>query len=214
MPKDSFGVRAKPVLVGICGGSGSGKTWLADHLSAALPCGVVRFSQDSFYLDRSHLSPGRRALLNFDHPRSIDWEAFGDALAAVRASKTARIPEYDFVTHCRRPESCAVRSAALVIVDGLWLFLRAHIRRLFTLRVYMDCPQNLRLVRRLSRDQASRGRGASAIRRQFRETVEPMHRRYVIPQKEMADLVLRGDGGTASVDRVMCRLRDMSAILQ
>lgn len=184
---------------------------MADRLTSLLPGAVARLSQDNFYLDRSHLSPARRALLNFDNPRSIDWEAFGSVLSALGASRSVLAPEYDFATHCRRPRLRVMKPAPFLIVDGLWLFLRPKIRRLFTFKVFIHCPARVRLERRLSRDTACRGRTAISIKHQFQQTVEPMHRKFVISQKMHADLVVSGVEGEASVKRVMSGLRDMSA---
>ena len=183
---------SKPsLLVAIVGGSGSGKTWLAKKLRAALGRKALRISLDDFYLDRSHLSPSRRAKLNFDHPRAIDWVGFEKALRDLRAGRATRIPRYDFSTHCRLPVRRLLHAKPVLLVDGLWLLRRKSLRKLFDFKIFLECPSATRFQRRLSRDLLSRGRTRASIRKQFRTTVEPMHRRFVQDQKRLAGMVVR-----------------------
>jgi uridine kinase len=179
----------RPKLVAIVGGSGSGKSWLADRLLAALAPHAARLSLDDFYRDRSHLSATRRANLNFDHPRAIDWHLMEWALGQLLTGRTAMIPDYDFATHTRRHRPKALLPKPLILIDGLWLLRRPSLRRLFTLSIYLDCPTGVRLRRRLERDLKSRGRTRASVREQFWSTVEPMHKRYVAPQARWADIV-------------------------
>lgn len=181
---------SRPVLVGIAGGSGSGKTWLADWLRRLIgPRAAARLAQDDFYRDRSHLSPAQRARLNFDHPDALDWTAFESALADLRAGRACRRPVYDFTTHTRAG-TVALEPRPLVLVDGLWLLSHPSVRRRFDLTVFLRCPEGERLRRRIARDVAERARTLEAVRAQFRGTVAPMHRRYVEPQARWADVVI------------------------
>ena len=176
---------SQPLLVAIVGGSGSGKSWLAERLQALLGRRARCVSLDDFYRDRSHLSPRRRATLNFDHPRAIDWESVETVLQKLAAGEPAKLPSYDFRTHCRRSRLKVLRPASVVLVDGLWLLRRPAIRRLFQCRVFIACPGKVRLRRRLNRDMALRARSEESVRRQFRSTVQPMHARFVEPQKAL-----------------------------
>ena len=194
--------RRPPLLVAIVGGSGSGKTWLAEKLQNILGHKAARISLDDFYRDRSHLAPARRAKLNFDHPRAIDWGAFEKAIRALRAGRGARIPQYDFSTHCRLRKGEVLKPAGIILVDGLWLLRNAALRRLFEVKIFMDCPARTRLKRRLARDVESRGRNRPSVQRQFRETVEPMHRRFVLRQARWADVVLRVSCDAAAVEKL------------
>jgi len=178
-----------PVLVAIVGGSGSGKTWLAQRLQALFARCAARLSLDDFYLDRSHLSAARRARLNFDHPRAIDWQCLECALQELSAGRQAQIPDYDFASHCRRRRMRVLQPKPLILLDGLWLLRRRALRRLFRLSIYLDCPTRTRLRRRLARDVLSRGRMRTSVCEQFWATVEPMHARYVAPQSLWAELV-------------------------
>jgi len=182
-----------PILVAIVGGSGSGKTWLADKLHAALGPKAARLSLDDFYRDRSGLSPSRRATINFDHPRAIDWTFIERVLRDCRAGKAARVPRYDFKTHSRLRSSKLLKLRPIILVDGLWLLRRPSIRRLFDLRVFLVCPASIRLRRRLARDVLARGRTRASIEKQFWTTVQPMHLKYVAPQARWADVVLHNE---------------------
>jgi uridine kinase len=194
-------------LVAIVGGSGSGKTWLAGKLLAALAPDAAGLSLDDFYLDRSHLSPARRARLNFDHPRAIDWAGVEQTLHALRAGRAAPVPCYDFKTHSRLPGGKVIKPKPIVLVEGLWLLHRRALRRLFALRLFLECPGGLRLRRRLARDLVARGRTRAAVRAQFQATVEPMHRRFVAPQIRWADLVLPSCCREREVEQIVARLR-------
>jgi len=151
-------------------------------------CGRVLL--DDFYRDLSALPAGRRARVNFDHPRAIDWALFRQVLEAIRGGRPVRLPRYDFVRHVRAGYRKAWRPPPLVLVDGLWLLRTPAVRRAFALRLYVDAPAAVRRERRLERDRTERGRSCASIRRQFREHVQPMHARFVEPQRSRADRVL------------------------
>jgi uridine kinase len=178
------------VLVALVGGSGSGKSWLASRLQSHFSdqCGLI--SLDDFYLDRSHLSLAQRARLNFDHPRAIDWPRFHEVLRQAALGRTATVPIYDFCTHARAAETRRLLPAPILLVDGLWLLKDRSLRGRFIVSVFLDCPPDIRLARRLSRDCLSRGRTQASIQRQFRAHVEPMHQKFVEPQKKWAQWVL------------------------
>jgi uridine kinase len=177
-------------LVAVVGGSGSGKTWLVDHLQKSIGNDVGRLSLDDFYLDRSHLPPDRREKINFDQPSAIDWPLVEKSLRACRAGHPFRVPRYDFRTHTRMPRREIFRPRPLNIFEGLWLLLRPSVRAYFALRVFIECPLRVRLARRLGRDAAERGRTRDSVRKQFWETVAPMHERHVAPQAKWAHFIL------------------------
>src|ERR1700759_826216 len=124
-----------PLLVAIVGGSASGKTWLADQLQGLLGKTAARLSLDYFYRDRSHLSPARRARINFDHPRAIDWKSVERVLKDCRANRITQVPSYDFATHSRRARTHTLRPKPVILMDGLWLLRRPSLRKLFTLSI-------------------------------------------------------------------------------
>jgi uridine kinase len=182
--------RAKPKLIAIVGGSGAGKTWLAGKLKQMIGKNATRLSLDDFYRDRSHLTSKRRNAINFDHPRAIDWKHLERVLKKISSGRPVRAPRYDFATHTRIPQRDFVKPKPLVIMDGLWLLRRPTLRKLFSFRIFVDCPQRLRLLRRLNRDLAERGRNPADIRKQFVQQVTPMHDRFVLPQALCANVVV------------------------
>jgi uridine kinase len=195
-----------PILVAIVGGSGSGKSWLADELQRKLGACAARISLDDFYIDRSQLSLRRRAAINFDHPRAIDWPAVELVMQDWLAGRAVRVPCYDFKTHCRAGASRVLQAKPILLVEGLWLLRRYSMRRLFDLRIFINCPQRVRLRRRLERDVRARGRTESSVREQFRKTVEPMHRKFVESQLRWADVVLTGQCDKAEVRKLAARI--------
>ncbi len=199
--------RTKCRLVAIVGGSGAGKTWLADAIQKEVGEGVTRLSEDNFYLDRSDLPSALRERVNYDHPRALDWPCLERALQACRLGRTFRVPRYDFATHTRLARGDRHRPQAVTIVEGLWLWRRPSFRQLFDLRIFVDCPVRVRLVRRLARDAAERGRSRDSARRQFWKTVAPMHDRYVAPQAAWADILLRKSPGSAQVKQLADHVR-------
>jgi len=198
--------RTTPLLVAIVGGSGSGKSWLAERLAAALSPHVVRLSQDDFYRDRSYLPTGRRAKLNFDHPRAIDWLELEHSVLKLLSGQRASTPQYDFKTHSRRGNQRRLSPKPVILIDGLWLLRRLSLRSRYNLSVFIDCPPRTRLRRRLTRDLGQRGRTRQSVLEQFRTTVEPMHALYVAPQARYADVVLSGTWGGAQIKHLADRL--------
>lgn len=196
-------MKSAPDLIAITGGSGSGKTWLANQLRQRLGKETSRISLDDFYLDRSHLPFSRRSRVNFDHPRSIDWALVEQSLADCAAGRKFSLPNYDFNTHCRLPKTEVFHPKALVLVDGLWLLRRPALRQLFALKIFVNCPDPIRLERRLRRDAAERGRSATSIHDQFEKTVLPMHARFVEPQKRWADVVFNNDSSTDQLNDLL-----------
>jgi uridine kinase len=182
-----------PFLVAIVGGSGSGKTWLAERLHSVLGSKATRISLDDFYRDQSHLSEADRALLNFDDPDAIDWESLERVVLDLLAGRAAELPCYDFKTHCRECRVQRLEPKPIVLIEGLWLLHRSSLRQLFDLKIFIDCPTQTRLRRRIDRDVELRGRTRASVEKQFNETVDPMHRKFVAPQKRWADVVLPYD---------------------
>jgi len=201
-------MKPQPKLVALAGGSGAGKTWLASRLQQALVHPATRISLDDFYHDQSHLAPARRNRVNFDHPQAIDWPLAEAVLQDCRAGRTVLVPKYSFVTHTRRAFK-RVTPKPIILVDGLWLLWRPSLRHLFDVRIFLRCPARLRLERRLERDIAARGRDFRSVRRQFKETVAPMHQRFVAPQAKWADVVLSQPPSQREVERLAAIIEDM-----
>lgn len=190
-------------LIAITGGSGAGKTWLANWLQRALGDNATRLALDDFYRDRSELPLEARAEINFDHPDAMDWPEFERVLDDCRRGCPTWTPRYDFATHTRRPAGNWLAPAPLVLVEGLWLLWHPRIAERFDLTLFLDCPAQLRLERRLARDRAERGRSAESVRAQFQNTVAPMHERFVAPQAAKADIVLSAPPGEAELGELL-----------
>ncbi|HEB52554.1 MAG TPA: uridine kinase [bacterium] len=177
--------------IGIAGGSGSGKTSLTKALVARFgPERCCVLEHDSYYRDLSHQPPEVRAATNFDHPDSLDNGLLAEHLRALSAGRTIERPIYDFSTHTRRPGGDRVGPRPLVICEGILLLSVPELRTAFDLRVFVDTPADVRVLRRLQRDIAERGRTVSSVVHQYLDTVRPMHETFVEPAKRTAQLVL------------------------
>jgi uridine kinase len=196
----------KPFVIAIAGGSGAGKTWLADRLEKELG-GAGRIVQDDFYRDQPRLSHEKRALVNYDDPGMIEWGLLEEALDQYQQGSPICVPSYDFATHSRRPEKKSIAIREFLIVDGLWLLRRPGLRRRFHLRIFIECPEETRLQRRLQRDTVERGRTEQSVRRQFAATVQPMHEKFVAAQSRWADIVLNAGFAEKELERIIhiCR---------
>lgn len=177
-------------FVAIAGGSGSGKTWLVRRLKHRLGRDAGLISLDDFYRDLSALPKRERERRNFDDPAAIEWSLFLETLARIKRGEPAAIPRYDFATHTRRRRARAWNPKPIVLLDGLWLLRESRARRLYSLSLFVNASAEVRLQRRIVRDQKERGRSRASVLLQFREHVEPMHRQFVAPQARHADIVL------------------------
>ena len=192
-----------PFVVGIAGGSGSGKTALADALTDALhPARVGRLAQDAYYRDRRDWPPADRARLNFDAPEAFDVDLFVAHLSALRRGGRVCPPRYCFVTHSRLGHGAPVGGTDIVLVEGLLLFADPRVRELCDLRIYLDAPEKVRLARRLARDVRERGRTEQSVVVQCRRSTFPAHRRWVEPSRAWADLTLVNTGRLEAVAEV------------
>lgn len=177
----------KPYLVGVAGGSGSGKTYFAKALCARLGaprCTIVY--QDSFYIDQSARFDRDGGAVNFDHPDAIDFALLAAQLRALKEGRAVDVPVYDFVSHSRRPETVHTEPRAVIVVDGILIFHSAEVRTLFDERLFFATPEDLRFQRRLERDVKERGRRPEGVREQFFTQVKPMHDTFVEPSKRFA----------------------------
>jgi len=196
-------MKNKTKLIAITGGSGAGKTWLAEKLQRALGTQAARISLDDFYKDLSHLPPTQRAEVNFDEPHAIDWPLFEAAMLGCLAGRTMPLPQYDFTTHTRLPHAGLFSPAPLVLVEGLWLLWSPQVAELFDLKIFLDCPAQLRFERRLARDVTARGRTPDSVGEQFLKTVAPMHDRFVEPQAKWADIILTQPASEADIQEIV-----------
>ncbi|MFA6564839.1 MAG: uridine kinase [Verrucomicrobiia bacterium] len=198
-------------LVAIAGGSGSGKTWLARRLRRQLGCNAGLVSLDDFYRDLSALSKRERDRRNFDDPAAIEWSLFLKTLARIKHGEPAAIPRYDFASHTRRPRTRLWTPKPIVLLEGLWLLREPRARRLYSLNVYLNAPDEVRLRRRVARDRKERGRSRASVLRQFRAHVEPMHERFVASQARHADIVLDSRIGDVTLGKLVAMVKELNA---
>jgi len=198
----------KPLVIGIAGGTGSGKTTVAHALAAAMPEGkCVVVEHDAYYKDLSDRSPEERAAVNFDHPAALDSALLAEHLRLLRAGEAVELPIYDFVTHTRRPETRRVEPAPLIIVEGILVFVEPALREQLEIKIFVDTDADIRLIRRIRRDLEQRGRTFASVRDQYYATVRPMHIEYVEPSKRWADLILpEGGDNRVALDVLLGRL--------
>ena len=190
-------------VVGLAGGTCSGKTLLAHRLRDRLGTDRVAILPfDAYYRDQSHRTPVERSLVNYDHPDALDVEAFLADLEDLTAGRPIGIPVYDFTTHTRTTDVQILEPRPVVLTEGILLLMFPEVRAMLHAAIFLDVPSEVRLARRVDRDGRERGRDPGDVRRQFGETVEPMHRRFVEPSGTHADPVL-GSAEPESVD-ILC----------
>jgi len=183
------------LIIGVAGGSGSGKTTFASKLQDMIGpshCGVV--GQDSYYIDQSNKFDHDGGSVNFDHPRALDFELMGEHLSLIKKGEQIQIPIYDFATHTRKEESTLFVPKKIVFVDGILIFSQDPVLVQLDHKVFIDCPEELRFSRRLNRDVKERGRTPEGVENQFYKQVKPMHDEFVEPSKNHAcDIVTVND---------------------
>jgi uridine kinase len=200
-------------VLGIAGGTGSGKTTVAERLVAGLSNDrVVVIDHDAYYRDRSGMPLAERLLVNYDHPAAIETELLVDHLVDLRAGRAVDIPQYDFRDHVRRAETRRVEPAPIVIIEGILVLADERLRALMDLRIFVDTDSDIRLMRRLERDIEQRGRSFAQVREQYNATVRPMHLAFVEPSRRFADLVIpEGGENRPAVDTIIGHLAQVAA---
>jgi uridine kinase len=210
----SPGLPATPVMIGIAGGTGSGKTTVATKIVEAMPPGqALLLQQDSYYRDRSHLTPLERARINFDEPDALENERLEGDLRALRAGQAVDGPIYDFATHTRSRETRRLEPHRIVVAEGILLFAVEAVRELFDLRLFVETPDDVRLLRRIKRDLLERGRDIASVEAQYLSSVRTMHELHVAPSKRHAHLIVPEGGENAqALEVIVGRLLHLLAI--
>jgi uridine kinase len=208
----------RPFIIGIGGGTGTGKTTLAERLAAQYSSlGTVIVDQDSYYKDQAHLSFEQRVHTNYDEPAALDYDLLVRHIERLVAGEPIEKPCYCFLTHTRTGEVVEIRPAPLVIIEGVMALVDERLRALMDLKIYVEADADIRLLRRLVRDVRDRGRTLESTVTQYRETIRPMHRRHIEPTKAYADLVIDTtegalEGSLAQVDQALARMRGPSSM--
>jgi uridine kinase len=198
-----------PLVIGVAGGTGSGKSTVARKIVDGLPPdSVAIIDHDSYYRDRSDLTLEERSHLNFDHPDALDTDLFVAQLEDLRAGRTVEVPIYDFKSHARLPERQRLEPRRILIVEGILVFVEERVRRLLDVKVFVDTDADIRVFRRVRRDIEQRGRTFQSIREQYYKTVRPMHLQFVEPSKRWADLIIpEGGENHVALDLILGKLR-------
>jgi uridine kinase len=201
------------IIIGICGGTGSGKTTVAQKIISSIgEENVAYLQQDSYYRNLGDMPLDVRHQANFDHPDAIDNELMVNHLESLRAGECIERPIYDFVTHSRKPDTIAVLPLPVIIVEGILIFFDARLRRFMDIKIFVDCEADIRFVRRLKRDLRERGRSVDSVIEQYLTTVRPMHLQFVEPSMRYADIILpEGGFNEAGIDLITGKIRSVLA---
>ncbi len=202
-----------PVALGVAGGTGSGKTTVAHAiLEATGPDRIAFLAQDNYYRDVAWTGPEQLAAHNFDHPSSLDTELMVEHITELKAGRAIDLPVYDFVHHRRTAEVRRIEPRPVILVEGILLFAEPAIRALLDFKVFVDTDADVRLVRRIRRDIAERGRGIADVLRQYMATVRPMHLEFVEPSKRWADVIVpEGGENRVALEMVAARVEQLLA---
>ncbi|WP_433833141.1 uridine kinase [Flavobacterium anhuiense] len=192
------------LIIGIAGGTGSGKTTVVHQIMNELPhteVGVI--SQDSYYKETTNLSFDERALINFDHPRAIDFELLVKHLKALKAGETIDQPVYSFIQHNRTDDTVSTHPRKVMIVEGILILTNPELRDMFDIKVFVHADSDERLIRRLKRDISERGRDIDEVLNRYQSTLKPMHEQFIEPSKAFADIIIPNDKyNTVAIDVV------------
>jgi uridine kinase len=199
------------MVVGIAGGTGSGKTTLSDLILAKVGRDKIAYlPHDAYYRDQKHLPFEERVKVNYDHPDSLETELLIEHICDLKAGKAIEMPVYDFKAHNRKAETIRVEPKPVLLVEGILVFYEKHLRKLFDMKIYVDTDADIRFIRRLSRDVEERGRTVKSVIHQYLSTVRPMHLEFVEASKRYADIIVPEGGlNPVALDMVIARLRSL-----
>ncbi len=198
----------QPLVLAIAGGTGSGKTTVAEKIIEALRPDVAALDHDSYYKDQSHLPREERLLVNYDHPDALDNELLAEHIEQLKAGHAVRKPVYDFKTQTRTDQVTVIEPSPVLLVEGILTLALPRLRNLADVKIFVDTAADIRLMRRIRRDLEHRGRSFADVRRQYYGTVRPMHLAFVEPSKRHADIIIpEGGENRIAIDLVVGRIR-------
>jgi uridine kinase len=203
----------KPIIIGVAGGTGSGKTTVSQAILDRVGRDKIAYIQhDSYYKDRSYLPPEERPKINFDHPDALETEFLVQQLRELREGHLVEVPVYDFTTHTRTPQTQQVEPRRVILVEGILIFADDALRDMMDIKIYVDTDADIRFIRRLERDITERGRTMRSVVDQYLSTVRPMHLEFVEPSKRYADVIIpEGGFNPVALDMVVARIEAMMA---
>lgn len=205
--------KKRSIVIGVAGGTGSGKTTVANEILRRVGEGNIAYIQhDAYYRDLSHLPPEERMKVNFDHPDSLETDLMIQHVRQLLAGQPAEIPVYDFTQHVRAQSTRRVEPRPIILIEGILIFVDPALRQLMDVRIYVDTDADIRFIRRLQRDIQERGRSLESVIRQYMETVRPMHLEFVEPSKRYADIIIpEGGFNVVALDMIVSRIRALLA---
>jgi len=203
--------RPTPIVIGIAGGTGSGKTTVAEVILKRVGADRIAFlAHDAYYRDLEALPRAQRDTINFDHPDSLETDLMVRHLEALRRWEAVEIPVYDFTIHSRTARTLRIEPQPVILVEGILVFAEPALRRLFDVKIFVDTDADIRFIRRLQRDIDERGRTAASVIHQYQTTVRPMHLEFVEPSKRYADVIIPEGGlNTVAMDMVVARTQSL-----
>ncbi len=198
----------KTILIGIAGGTGSGKTSVANAILAEFSSSeVVLIQQDSYYHDLKHLHIDERATVNFDHPDAVDFNEMCENLQSLIDGQTVQIPMYNFNTHTRTDDTLTIGNHHIIVLEGILALFDEKIRNMMDIKLYVDTPDDIRIIRRIKRDINKRGRTFESVIEQYYNTVRPMHQQFVEPSKKYADVIIpEGSHNKVAIDIIRTKI--------
>ena len=198
----------RTILIGIAGGTGSGKTSVANAILAEFPSSeVALIQQDSYYHDLEHLHLDERATVNFDHPDAVDFNKMGEDLKLLMADEIVQIPIYDFNTHTRTKKTLTIENHHIIVLEGILALFDEKIRNMMDIKLYVDTPDDIRIIRRIKRDINKRGRTFESVIEQYYNTVRPMHQQFVEPSKKFANIIIpEGAHNKVAIDIIRTKI--------
>jgi uridine kinase len=201
--------RTTPLVIGLAGGSGSGKTTVANVILERVGAQHIAYlPHDAYYKDLSNLDPTQRAMINFDHPNSLDTELLTQHVKILITGQAIDLPVYDFRIHTRTNLTIRINPQPVIIVEGILIFAEPELRQLFDVKIFVDTDPDIRFIRRLQRDINERGRTTESVVQQYLTTVRPMHLEFVEPSKRYADVIIpEGGFNVAAMDMVVARIQ-------
>ena len=204
-------MKSSPVIIGIAGGTGSGKTTVARAIYDRVGRDRIEWiSHDSYYRDFEGLTPEERHHINFDHPDSLETELLARHVDVLCKGSSVEVPIYDFTTHSRKPETVRVEPRRVIIVEGILVLAEPELRKRIHIKLFVDTPADIRFMRRLVRDIKSRGRTMESVIEQYMTTVRPMHEEFVEPSKRYADLIIpEGGENLVAIDAIIARVEHL-----
>jgi uridine kinase len=199
----------KPFIIGVAGGSGSGKSTVTKQIISTLNShrDISVLYQDNYYKDRSHLSEEERKSVNFDHPNALDWDLMRVALKKLSNCESSQVPIYDFTNHTRKPESSTINPTRIIIIEGIFALYDDEIVEQMSLKIFVDTASDIRLIRRIKRDIIERNRSLEDICQQYLNFVRPMYKQFVEPTKIKADVILPHGSNIAALEMILSRIK-------